>query len=602
MTRWWSPRSWGLRARLFALSVALVVVGLAGAQWFISGALERRLNEFAHTELLKDARLAGEAVRAGASWERSDALLRALARGAEGRLTLIGPDGVVRADSEVRPADVPAMEPHGDRPEVRAAMRDGQGIAMRRSDTLDRAQLYAASRVEGPGGAWVIRLAVSPALAQQATEDIRRLTAMGALVGVFLAAAMSALASYLASRPLQRLTLTARAMVKDLSVRTRLRHGDEVGALAEALDALADDLAASLRSLGMERDRLGAILEAMVEGVLVTDHTGAIALVNRAAREVFLVGREALGKTPIVALGNADLHALFEAARSDGEPRSQEIAFDSAGPRRVMVRVTPVDAPPTGFVAVLTDVTELRRLESMRRDFVANVSHELRTPVAAIRAAAETLLLGALNKPETAEEFTHIVDRHAERLHHLVEDLLELSRLESRGFKMTLTPLDLAVEVRHALELTALSAERRGTALTASLPALPRVMADRKGLEQVLVNLIDNAIKYSGAGAAVTVRAATRAEGVRLTVSDSGPGIEARHLPRLFERFYRIDSSRSRAVGGTGLGLAIVKHLAEAMGASVSVESTLGSGSSFHVDLDVAAAAPEEPAAEVEPA
>lgn len=588
MRRRWNPRAWGLRTRLFALSLAIVAVGLAGAQWSISDALERRLDRFAHAELLKDARLAAEAVRAGSGWRDGDALIRALARGAEGRLTLIDPAGVVRADSAMRPEELARLAGHNDRPEVIAARRDGHGVAVRRSDTLARTLVYAAVRVEGPGGPWVMRVAVSPALTQQTTADIRGVIAMGALVGVILAALMSAMASYLASRPLQRLTLTARAMVKDLSVRTRLRHGDEVGALAEALDALADDLAESLRSLGMERDRLGAILEAMIEGVLVTDHTGAIALVNRAAREVFLVGREALGKTPIEALGNAELHSVFEAARADGESHTQEIAFDSAGPRRVMVRVTPIDAPPTRFVAVLTDVTELRRLESMRRDFVANVSHELRTPVAAIRAAAETLLLGALNKPETAEEFTLIVDRHAERLHHLVEDLLELSRLESRGFQMTRTPLDLAREVRHALELTALSAERRGTALTATIDELPRVMADRKGLEQVLVNLIDNAIKYSGEGAAVTVRAARRAEGVRLTVSDSGPGIEARHLPRLFERFYRIDASRSRAVGGTGLGLAIVKHLAEAMGASVSVESAVGAGSSFHVDLDVA--------------
>ncbi len=430
-----------------------------------------------------------------------------------------------------------------------------------------------------------MRVAVSPALAESAGAEMRRLTMLGALLGVLLAAAMSALASSLASRPLQRLTSTARAMVKDLSVRTRLRQGDEVGALAEALDALADNLAASLRTLGVERDRLDAILEAMAEGVLVTDRQGAIALVNRAAREVFLVGREALGQRPIEALRNADLHELMEAARADGEARTREIAFDAAGQRRVMVRVTPVDAPQTALVAVLTDVTELRRLETMRRDFVANVSHELRTPVAAVRAAAETLLLGALQKPEAAEEFVSIIDRHAERLHRLVEDLLELSRVESRGFKLALAPLDLGAEVARALELVALAAERRGTAMVAALDEVPRVMADRKALEQVLVNLLDNAIKYSGDCATVTVRATTRGEAVRLTVRDSGPGIEARHLPRLFERFYRVDASRSRAVGGTGLGLAIVKHLCEAMGASVSVESVVGAGSSFHVDL-----------------
>lgn len=584
----WHPSSWGLRARLFTLSVALVVVGLGGAQWFVSTALVRRLEAYSQAQLLRDSRLVGESVRSAEAWRDGHALVRALAGAAEGRVTLIDPDGVVRADSEVAPEGIAAVENHGHRPEVVAARRAGQGIARRQSDTLRRDLVYAATRVEGPGGVWVVRVAVSPALAQSAATEMRRLMALGALVGVILAAVMSALASSLASRPMQRLTHTARAMVKDLTVRTRLRQGDEVGALAEALDALADGLAASLRSLGTERDRLNAILEAMAEGVLVTDRSGALTLVNRAAREVFGVGREALGQRPIEALRNAELHELIEATRADGEARTREVAFDRHGPRRVMVRVTPADAPETGTVAVLTDVTELRRLESMRRDFVANVSHELRTPVAAVRAAAETLLIGALQKPETAEEFVNIIDRHAERLHRLVEDLLELSRVESKGFKLALTPLDLAAETRRAVELTALAAERRGSTLRAEIPAVPRVMADRKSLEQVLVNLLDNAIKYSGEGATVTVRAEARGDRVRLTVRDSGPGIEARHLPRLFERFYRVDTSRSRAEGGTGLGLAIVKHLGEAMGAAVSVESVVGAGSSFHVDLAAA--------------
>ena len=586
----WHPSSWGLRARLFTLSVALVVVGLGGAQWFVSTALVRRLEAYAQAQLLRDARLAGESVRSAGVWRDGHALVRALAGAAGGRVSLIDPGGVVRADSEVAPEDIAAVENHGQRPEVLAARRSGQGIARRQSDTLRRDLVYAATRVQGPGGVWVVRVAVSPALAQNTASEMRRLVALGALVGVILAAAMSALASSLASRPLQRLTHTARAMVKYLTVRTRLRQGDEVGALAEALDALADGLAASLRSLGTERDRLNAILEAMAEGVLVTDRSGALTLVNRAAREVFGVGREALGQRPIEALRNAELHELIEATRADGDARVREVAFDRHGPRRVMVRVSPADAPETGTVAVLTDVTELRRLESMRRDFVANVSHELRTPVAAVRAAVETLLIGALQKPDVAEEFVSIIDRHAERLHRLVEDLLELSRVESKGFKLALTPLDLAAETTRALELTALAAERRGTTLHAEIPALPWVMADRKSLEQVLVNLLDNAIKYSGEGATVTVRAEARGDRVRITVRDTGPGIESRHLPRLFERFYRVDTSRSRAEGGTGLGLAIVKHLGEAMGAAVSVESAVGAGSSFHVDL---AAAPE---------
>jgi two-component system phosphate regulon sensor histidine kinase PhoR len=578
--------SWGLRTRLFVLSVALVAVGLAGAQWYVSQALVRRLDAYARAQLTKDTRLAGEAVRAAGAWRDADPLLRALARHTDGRLTLIDPDGVVRADSAVAPRDLAALENHGQRPEVIAARRDGVGLAVRNSGTLHRPLVYAATRVDGPGGAWVVRVAVSPALAQGAAAEMRGLTGVGALVGILLAAGMSALAASLASRPLRRLTDTARAMVGDLTVRTRVRQGDEVGALAQALDALADNLAASLRARAMERDRLGAILEAMAEGVLVTDRDGNLALANRAVREMLPVPQDILGQRPIEALRNAELHEVFEAVRAHAEPITREITFDGLRPRRVMVRVTPVDDPPTGFAAVLTDVTELRRLETMRRDFVANVSHELRTPVAAVRAATETLLMGALAKPDMAAEFVAIIDRHAERLHRLVEDLLELSRLETREFKLAVSPLDLAEEVRRATELVAMAADKRGTAVTIALDDdLPPVLADRKALEQVLVNLLDNAIKYSGDGAAVTVRAVRRGDGVRLTVADSGPGIEAKHLPRLFERFYRVDASRSRQIGGTGLGLAIVKHLAEVMGAAVSVESEVGVGSRFHVDL-----------------
>lgn len=268
-------------------------------------------------------------------------------------------------------------------------------------------------------------------------------------------------------------------MVKDLTVRTRLRQGDEVGALAEALDALADGLAASLRSLGTERDRLNAILEAMAEGVLVTDRGGALSLVNRAARGLG-VGREALGQRPIEALRNASSTELIEATRADGEARTGT-ALDRHGPRRVMVRVSPADAPETGTVAVLTNVTELRRLESMRRDFVANVSHELRTPVAAVRAAAETLLIGALQRPDTAEEFVNIIDRHAERLHRLVEDLLE-SRAWSPGARLQARAPPAGPRRRGAARARAHGPRRGapGDLVGAEIPARPRVMADRK--------------------------------------------------------------------------------------------------------------------------
>jgi two-component system phosphate regulon sensor histidine kinase PhoR len=406
-----------------------------------------------------------------------------------------------------------------------------------------------------------------------------------ALLGLAAAAALSTFGVQLLSRPVRELTATARAMLRDLSVRTRLRSTDEIGALAGALDELADGLTASLSSLERGRNRLEAILEAMAEGVLVTAADGRIVVANLALREMFLVGRDVVGRPPIEAIRNAELQELLtDAARADTTV-AREIAVSGVRPRRVMVRAAPL-GDAAGAVAVLSDVTELRRLETIRRDFVANVSHELRTPIAAVRAAVETLQGTAIADPEAAREFVSIIDRHAARLHHLVEDLLELSRIEAKELKLSLERVDVGAAIAHATELLAIAAGKKNIRLTSHIaPDAPAAYADPRALGHVLGNLIDNAIKYAPEGSTVAIAARPHGGGVQVSVQDTGPGIEAKHLPRLFERFYRVDPGRSRQLGGTGLGLAIVKHLAEAMDASVSVESTLGRGTTFYVQL-----------------
>ena len=580
--------TFGLRARLLIISIALVAVGLLLAQWFISAALDRNLRAHAEEQRLTESSLIAAAVRAVGAWDTAaaDPLVRELAGRVHDRVTLVAPDGRVVADSAIPAWRLPRITNHGARPEVLAAHRTGRGVAQRQSVTVRRDLTYAATALDGPGGQWVLRVAVSSALEEVARAAVWRLLAVGGALGLLVAAGMSWLAVALAARPLRRLTDTARAMVHDLSVRTRVDLDDDVGSLAAALDELADNLASTLGKLERERDRLGAILESMAEGVLVTDARGQVVLANRALREMFLLGGEVEGREPIEVVRNADLHELFAEAASSAEPTTRELSIEGVRPRRVMARVAPVEQPGAGAVAVLSDVTELRRLETVRRDFVANVSHELRTPVAAIRGAAETLLLGGAQRAETAFEFATMIDRHAERLHRLVEDLLELSRIEARELRIDLAPVDLRVEAERARELLSLAAQARGTEVRVGVEGEAlEVLADRSALEHVLTNLLENAIKYSPEGAVVTVRAERRGATVRTLVEDDGPGIEARHLPRLFERFYRVDAGRSRQVGGTGLGLAIVKHLAEAMGGSVGVESTVGRGSRFWIDL-----------------
>jgi two-component system phosphate regulon sensor histidine kinase PhoR len=251
-----------------------------------------------------------------------------------------------------------------------------------------------------------------------------------------------------------------------------------------------------------------------------------------------------------------------------------------------MVHAAPLGGEPRGLVVVFVDVTEIRKLESMRKDFVANVSHELRTPITAVRSAAETARRTIQKDPDAAVRFVDMIERNALRLHELVEDLLELSRIESKQFRPQTDTLEIAPIVEHVFGLLRDAAEKRKVRLIMAVaPPAATVVGDKRAVEQILTNLIENAVKYGGEGVSVTVRTASRDAMVRVSVEDTGPGIDPKHLPRLFERFYRADKGRSRDMGGTGLGLSIVKHLVEAMGGTVSVDSTQGKGSIFSFTL-----------------
>jgi two-component system phosphate regulon sensor histidine kinase PhoR len=317
------------------------------------------------------------------------------------------------------------------------------------------------------------------------------------------------------------------------------------------------------------------------------DDAGCVVLVNAALRAMMGLGADVRGVPLLEVVRDASLHELLDRVREERAAVPGEIELPGAKPRRLMVHASPLVGEETGLLAVFVDVTELRRLESVRRDFVANVSHELRTPVASIQSAAETLEGGALDEPEHARRFVGIVSRNAVRLRALIEDLLELSRIESKELRMRKESVDVAEVVANVTALAKDRADKKGIALRPSVGAI-RITGDPTALEQVIGNLVDNALKYCASGASVTISAAREGDRVTIRVADTGPGIDARHLPRIFERFYRVDPSRSRDLGGTGLGLSIVKHLAEAMRGTVAVESELGKGSTFIVVLPAA--------------
>jgi two-component system phosphate regulon sensor histidine kinase PhoR len=310
--------------------------------------------------------------------------------------------------------------------------------------------------------------------------------------------------------------------------------------------------------------------------------------VNPALRQMLLLGADCVGKVPFDVIQNEELKNLIEGATTSTQ--AAEIELFGIKPRRLLVRVVPLAGEPGGVLAVFVDVTDIRRLESMRKDFVANASHELRTPVTAVRSAAETLRFAMESDPESASHFLDIIERNAERLQRLVEDLLDLSRIESREFRLAFEDEELGSLVGQVVGLFRERAEKKQIRLTADVPAgTPLAHVDARAFEQVLTNLVDNALKYSPERASVVVRVREEERRdrklLRVSVIDTGPGIEERHLPRLFERFYRVDTGRSRELGGTGLGLSIVKHLCDALGGSIGVESTVGKGSTFSFTL-----------------
>lgn len=585
----------GIRLKLFLVSVGLIGFSLVIADLYLSRVLEQQLTERIREELLTKARLVAERVKAvGAESalrdERLyDALADELGRLSGARVTLVRRDGTVAGDSEVETKDLRSLENHATRPEISEALGSGEGDIMRYSTTLHQRMMYVAVPIisgqsAGQSAIGTARVAMPLTAVDQALSDLDKTLIAAALLALALAAIASLSVANVVSRSLRDITETAKRMASgNLSARTRAAGSDEVAALGRSLDQLAATLSASLEQMRGERDLLSGILSSMNEGVLVVGKDRRILLVNRALRDMLLLGPEAEGKNILHVVRNAELNRLLSDAER-GDSAQTEIDLAGLKPRRAMVHAVTLREAPGGILAVFVDVTELRRLESVRRDFVANASHELRSPLTTIRAATETLY-SVKDDPVEAEKFIRIVERNAERVEHLVSDMLEIARLESRELVLHMEAIGLTTVVDRIQLRHAAPAELKRFTVVNDIPPATRVLADQRALENLLGNLVDNALKYCPPGATIRLEARDEEAMVRVSVSDTGPGIAPQHLPRLFERFYRVDAGRSRELGGTGLGLSIVKHLAEAMGGSVSVESQPGAGSTFSFTL-----------------
>jgi two-component system phosphate regulon sensor histidine kinase PhoR len=577
----------GIRTRFFLWSVALIGVTLVVAGVITSMSLDAQLTGRIRDDLLVRARLISERLSGSDLGDARvlDSLAGELGRAAGGRVTIVRVDGTVAGDSEVEGGQLAFLENHASRPEVVDALEKGEGSSERYSSTLGQRMMYVAVPIKARGvTVGTARVATPLNAVERALAELHKTLAVGALFALALATVLSFTAADVLSRRLRELTEAARKMASgNLATRTRAGGGDEIATLGGALDALAESLSRSLDELRGERDVLSGILSSMHEGVLVVGADRRIVLLNPALRNMLLVGPDAAGKPVLHVLRNSELNQLLEGA-ARGEDAEVELELGGLKPRRVLARAVTLNEAPGGVLVVFVDVTELRRLEAVRRDFVANASHELRSPLTTVRAAVETLH-AVKNDPVEASRFIELIERNTERIENLVSDLLELARLESRDLDLHLETLDLAAAVERILARHAVRAEMKKIELVNAVPGTTHVKADSRALDHMIGNLVDNALKYCPEGSTVRVSAQSEDSVVRASVADTGPGIPPQHLPRLFERFYRVDTGRSRELGGTGLGLSIVKHLAEAMGGSVAVESQVGSGSVFSFTL-----------------
>ena len=581
--------------RSIALKLTLTLVGFVAVTSLVAGLyLKRALEDFAVESL--ETRLGSVAavlldearplLRGGAPAAAPQDLAIRVARATGARVTLIAPDGRVLAESERGATELAGLENHAGRPEVRAALAGRTGRDLRRSATTDVPLLYVAVPVrEETRVLGVLRLALPLSAVTASYATLHQVMLAGGAVALLVALGVT--------QPVVEMQSIARQMSEgSFLVRAPTRSTDEIGTLGRSLNVMAGRLREKIQDLEQEQGKITAMLDAMIEGVIAVDGHEHILLMNERARTMFGVGSaRGEGKPFLEVIRNADLHEIFRAVHAGGAGLALRREIEMTSPAyRVLgvnaVGLLPVAGEP-GVVMVLHDLTALRQLERVRTEFVANVSHELRTPLTAIQGYLETLLSGALEEPENARRFLEIVLRHSERLGRLLNDLTDLSNIELGKVTLRKESVRLDELVASVVAIIGPRAARSRVAVTADTPAdLPAVAADRDRLVQILINLVDNAVKYTPEGGAVSVTTRSIGEGaVEIAVADTGIGIPLADLPRITERFYRVDKARSRELGGTGLGLAIVKHLVLAHGGELRIESVEQQGTTVRFTL-----------------
>ncbi|MEW9698330.1 two-component system histidine kinase PnpS [Paenibacillus sp. SI8] len=592
----------------FRAKLTYILILLIGCSMLIAGVFMAKVLENSHIESLQD-NMERElmVISATGDWNRkgSDSELisyytaqaKRIKESTKARLTFVRADGKVLGDSDQNPDQ---MDNHLSRPEISAAIASGVGYTTRFSDTLKEKMLYAAIPVkDGEQLTGFLRIAMS---LEQVDETIRNLWYF-LITGLAILFIIAGIVSYRIARgitrPIEKITSVAQ-QITNMNYESRVPSysNDEVGQLGQAINRMSESLQQQMERIQENERRLQGVMENMMSGIMMIDREERIMLLNPSAEYILgFSAQELLGKKYNEAKQQFEFTKLIQECIETREAIRDEMIFYYPAERILDINLNPIaheDEEWSGVLIVISDITAVRRLERMRSEFVANVSHELKTPIAAVKGFAETLLAGALNDKETAVSFLQIIFDESERLNRLIGDILELSKIESKRIPMQFSPVYLPEFLEKSLSVLRKEAEKKHIELSLQVDDDIYIEADEDRLRQIFINLLSNGISYTQEGGKVKVRVEPlemNADGdyerLRFVVSDTGIGIPKKDLPRIFERFYRVDKARSRSSGGTGLGLSIVKHLVELHKGSIRVDSEVGVGTKFTIELPV---------------
>jgi two-component system, OmpR family, phosphate regulon sensor histidine kinase PhoR len=559
------------------LSVLALLLG-----YFVSSSVKSGFESEIEDQLYKSALLAKSSISFHPARQNPIDLAQDIAKSLDVRVTIIAPDGRVLADSDVTPEAVPNMANHNDRPEVIQALETGRGTAIRSSATIGVPFIYVAITLED---GTVLRLAKPLAAVETLTQGLRRQLGLAISVGLLITLAFGYMVYAVVSRPLRRLAEASHELAEgNLSYELPLAGDRDLMVVSSSLNSMAKTLRRELEDLENDKRRTETIMASVSAGIVAFDREARVLFSNPFIKNLLDIHGEFTGRVPMELVR----HPALETAVRDALKGEEVAPFDlttSTG-RALLAKAAPVRALSGQVdlvVVVFHDLTEIRRAEKMRKDFIANVSHEFKTPLTSIRGYAETLLTSAPSDPNLSREFLEVIERNAALLQALVDDLLILARLESEA-PIERQPLNVRSLVEQQIQSRRHLLQEKDIRVELQCPPV-EILADRSRLTRAISNLLDNAIHYNRTGGQIRISARDKNHGFALEISDTGVGIRQEDQGRIFERFYRVEKSRSRESGGTGLGLAIAKHAIESQGGAISVSSKLGSGSTFTIFL-----------------